>query len=108
MTFNDPSQWPFEYSFVRFCPFESVVKASFFRNEMETNRSKIGNNSVSDYVYESGSGSSIDYDLFQKYDRNRAVGDTTYWTLIIAYSVLIVAGSIGNLLVILAVANNKS
>lgn len=50
----------------------------------------------------------IDIELFEKYYHNRAVSSATYWSLIVAYSLLIVAGSIGNLLVILAVVNNKS
>ena len=50
----------------------------------------------------------IDIELFEKYYHNRAVSSATYWCLIVAYSILIVAGSIGNLLVILAVVNNKS
>ena len=50
----------------------------------------------------------IDIELFEKYYHNRAVSSATYWFLIVAYSLLIVAGSIGNLLVILAVVNNKS
>lgn len=53
------------------------------------------------------SSSSIDYDLYQKYNRNRAVSDTTYWTLIVAYTFLIVLGSFGNLFVIMAVVKNK-
>ena len=50
----------------------------------------------------------IDIELYEKYYHNRAVSSVTYWSLIVAYSLLIVAGSIGNLLVILAVVNNKS
>ena len=51
---------------------------------------------------------SIDFELFEKYYRNRAIPDTAYWSLIVSYSLLIIAGSLGNLLVILAVVNNKS
>jgi len=50
----------------------------------------------------------VDTDLFEKYYRNRSLSDAAYWSLVISYSVLIIAGSIGNLLVILAVVNNKS
>ena len=52
--------------------------------------------------------SMVDTDLFEKYYRNRSLSDAAYWSLVISYSVLIIAGSIGNLLVILAVVNNKS
>lgn len=52
-------------------------------------------------------GASIDYDLYQKYNRNRAVSDPAYWTLIVAYSILIILGSFGNLFVIMAVVKNK-
>ena len=51
---------------------------------------------------------SIDVELFEKYYRNRAIPDTAYWSLIVSYSLLIIAGSFGNFLVILAVINNKS
>ena len=50
---------------------------------------------------------SIDYDLYQKYQKNRSVSDTAYWLILISYSVLIVAGSLGNLFVVFAVASNK-
>ena len=50
----------------------------------------------------------VDTDLFEKYYRNRSLSDAAYWSLVVSYSVLIIAGSIGNLLVILAVVNNKS
>ena len=50
---------------------------------------------------------SIDYELYQKYYRNQNVSDTAYWSLMIAYTLLILVGSIGNFLVILAVINNK-
>ena len=50
----------------------------------------------------------VDTDLFEKYYRTRSLSDAAYWSLVISYSVLIIAGSIGNLLVILAVVNNKS
>ena len=52
--------------------------------------------------------SMVDTDLFEKYYRNRSLSDAAYWSLVVSYSVLIIAGSIGNLLVILAVVNNKS
>ena len=50
---------------------------------------------------------SIDYDLYMKYDQNLAVSNTTYYILVVAYSILIIAGSVGNLLVIIVVAHNK-
>ena len=50
----------------------------------------------------------VDMELFEKYYYNRSVSDITYWSLIIAYSILIFAGFIGNLLVIFVVINNKS
>ena len=50
----------------------------------------------------------VDMELFEKYYYNRSVSDTVYWSLIIAYSILIFAGFIGNLLVIFVVINNKS
>ena len=49
----------------------------------------------------------LDYDLYQKYKMNRSVSDTAYWIILIAYTILIVMGTIGNLLVVLAVATNK-
>lgn len=51
--------------------------------------------------------SQIDHDLYQKYDKNRSVSDAAYWIILISYSILIVLGTLGNLLVIIAVANNK-
>ena len=50
----------------------------------------------------------VDMELFEKYYYNRSVSDIVYWSLIIAYSILIFAGFIGNLLVIFVVINNKS
>ena len=50
----------------------------------------------------------VDMELFEKYYYNRSVSDITYWSLIIAYSILIFAGFIGNLLVIFVVISNKS
>ena len=50
----------------------------------------------------------VDMELFEKYYYNRSVSDIAYWSLIIAYSILIFAGFIGNLLVIFVVINNKS
>jgi hypothetical protein len=50
----------------------------------------------------------IDVDLYEKYDKNRAVSDVAYYILITAYTCLIVIGSIGNLMVILAIISNKS
>ena len=47
-------------------------------------------------------------ELYKKYDNNQAVSDEAYWILIVAYSILIVLGCIGNLGVIIAVAGNKS
>ena len=47
-------------------------------------------------------------ELYKKYDNNQAVSDEVYWILIVAYSILIVVGCIGNLGVIIAVAGNKS
>ena len=55
-----------------------------------------------------GENFSIDVELFDKYHQNRAIPDTAYWSLIVSYSMLIIAGSLGNLLVIVAVVNNKS
>ena len=49
----------------------------------------------------------FDYELYLKYQKNRSVSDTTYWIILVAYTILIVMGSIGNLLVVLAVATNK-
>ena len=49
----------------------------------------------------------LDNDLYQKYKMNRSVSDTAYWIILIAYTILIVMGTIGNLLVVLAVATNK-
>ena len=49
----------------------------------------------------------IDYELYRKYHQNRAVSDIAYWSLIVAYALLVIIGTIGNLLVILAVINNK-
>ena len=46
-------------------------------------------------------------ELYKQYDSNQAVSDVVYWTLIVAYSILIVLGCIGNLAVIIAVAGNK-
>ena len=50
----------------------------------------------------------LNHVLFDMYERNRAVSDTTYWLLILAYTLLIVGGSIGNLLVISVVITMKS
>ena len=47
-------------------------------------------------------------ELYKKYNSNRAVSDEAFWILIVAYSILIVFGCIGNLGVIIAVAGNKS
>ena len=47
-------------------------------------------------------------DLYQKYAQNRSVSDTAHYGLIIAYTCMIVFGTIGNLLVIIAIASNKS
>ena len=47
-------------------------------------------------------------ELYKRYDNNQAVSDEVYWILIVAYSILIVVGCIGNLGVIIAVAGNKS
>ena len=47
-------------------------------------------------------------ELYKKYNINRAVSDEAFWILIVAYSILIVFGCIGNLGVIIAVAGNKS
>ena len=49
----------------------------------------------------------LDYELYQKYKMNRSVSDTAYWLILVAYTILIVLGSFGNLLVVLAVATNK-
>ena len=38
----------------------------------------------------------IDEDLLEKYKQNRAVSNTAYYILIIAYTILIIMGSIGN------------
>ena len=65
-------------------------------------------NQLLDFVLRSESTEVVDTDLFEKYYRNRSLSDAAYWSLVISYSVLIIAGSIGNLLVILAVVNNKS
>ena len=62
-------------------------------------------NSEEDYIYDHHS---IDLKLFRKYYHNRSVSDTAFWILISSYSVLIIAGSLGNLFVILAVVKNKS
>ncbi|XP_064110012.1 neuropeptide F receptor-like [Macrobrachium nipponense] len=45
----------------------------------------------------------LNVDLLHKFERNRRVGDAAYYTLILAYSVLIVLGASGNSLVVLAV-----
>ena len=50
----------------------------------------------------------IDLDLYRKYAQNRSVSDTAHYGLIIAYTCMIVFGTIGNLLVIIAIASNKS
>ena len=62
-------------------------------------------NSDEDYFYDH---QSIDLKLFEKYYHNRSVSNTAFWILISSYSVLIIAGSLGNLFVILAVVKNKS
>ena len=46
--------------------------------------------------------------LYEQYTRNRAVSDVTFWLLFVSYSILIAAGSLGNVLVMLAVGRNKS
>ena len=50
----------------------------------------------------------IDEDLLEKYKQNRAVSNTAYYILIIAYTILIIMGSIGNFFVITAIKSNKS
>ena len=83
------------------------MEEDFYKNVSESqwgNWTESRNSSNHDDYYDV----TIDYDLFEKYHRNRAVSDTAYWLLITAYTLLIVAGSIGNMLVIAAVANNKS
>ena len=50
----------------------------------------------------------IDMKLFEKYYRNRSVSNTAFWSLIVFYLVLIIAGTLGNLFVLLAVIRNKS
>lgn len=51
--------------------------------------------------------SDLDQELLEKYDKNRSVSELAYWVILVSYSFLIVLGSLGNLLVILAVINNK-
>ena len=73
------------------------------------NRSRFHGN-FSQYLYDNGSAYDdhyIDVDLFEKYDKNRAVSDVAYYALIFAYSLLIVIGTIGNLLVMIAISFNK-
>ena len=50
---------------------------------------------------------SIDTNLYEKYQKNRSVSDTSFWIILIGYSILIVVGSLGNLFVVLAVATSK-
>ena len=50
----------------------------------------------------------IDEDLLEKYKQNRAISNTAYNILIIAYTMLIILGSIGNFFVITAIKSNKS
>ena len=50
----------------------------------------------------------IDEDLLEKYKQNRAVSNTAYYILIIAYTMLMILGSIGNFFVITAIKSNKS
>ena len=49
----------------------------------------------------------IDVDLFEKYHNNQAVSNTSYYVLIVAYSIVIFFGSVGNLFVIIAIISNK-
>ncbi len=67
------------------------------------------------YSYEDGyngsllyEGDYIDYKLYQSYQYNMAVPAVAYYSLIFAYVVLIVIGSIGNLLVLGVIVFNKS
>ncbi|XP_069958264.1 neuropeptide F receptor [Cherax quadricarinatus] len=46
---------------------------------------------------------SIDEDVLEKFQRNRRVNDGAYYALIVAYSLLIILGSTGNSLVVMAV-----
>ena len=70
-------------------------------NDMITNATSLPQFNVTSTAFE------LDYDLYQKYKMNRSVSDTAYWIILIAYTILIVMGTIGNLLVVLAVATNK-
>lgn len=45
----------------------------------------------------------INVDLIHKFERNRRVGEVAFYTLILAYSLLIVLGATGNSLVVMAV-----
>ena len=76
-------------------------------NEDTNNVSEILVNATSLPLNVSSTAFKLDYDLYQKYKMNRSVSDTAYWIILIAYTILIVMGTIGNLLVVLAVATNK-
>ena len=77
-------------------------------NEDTKNISTIITNATSlPQFYVTSTAFELDYDLYQKYKMNRSVSDMAYWIILITYTILIVMGTIGNLLVVLAVATNK-
>ena len=83
-----------------------------FSKQIEMNFTMVWNESFNETF---GNASYEDYpteeevrELYRKYDKNQAVSDSAYWCLIVAYAILIVLGCFGNLLVIIAVAGNRS
>ena len=63
---------------------------------------------LSEAVYEDYYSNAIDTKLFEKYYKNRSVSDNVFWTLVVSYSVLITAGTLGNLFIMSAVIRNSS
>ena len=87
----------------------NFTTAEYYLNEITTNTSyeTLPNETTSVPKFNATTAYEFDYELYLKYQKNRSVSDTTYWIILVSYTILIVMGTIGNLLVVSAVATNK-
>lgn len=109
MTFNASEEFGLGYSQQGFLSVreEAVLK------ELESN-AYFPRNVTSSVLLDSGlsspdnGGKEIDSLLFMQYEKNMAISYSSYYSLIVLYSLLIAFGSAGNGLVLIAVVTNAS